>query len=242
MDSNKANNLSGQVRDASGRIVADEQVAIALRYKGNQASATYTVGSGDITLKHGAAAAEVVDPTVGASGVVADGTYATLGAMVDAINLSPNWEAWIVDGLRATVSTAILKTISETTISPTRTKVIGLLVDTSAALTLTRRISAKRLNANRDQNAKRSVVERVKANVNIGSGTLTLTVKEVTPAGVAVRTLLTKAGTDNTELDTGEDARHYQSDFGNDLLVEYTGSVDLPGSGAYLDVDAHIEE
>ena len=47
--------------NGSARIVADQSVAMTIRYIGTEASATVTVGSGDITLQHGALAAEAVD-------------------------------------------------------------------------------------------------------------------------------------------------------------------------------------
>lgn len=52
-------------------------------------AATVTVDATGITCTRNG----VVDTTVGASGVVADATYTTLGAMVDIINLSPHWYA-----------------------------------------------------------------------------------------------------------------------------------------------------
>lgn len=234
-------NLSGILLGGSCAYVADSPVGIAIRYKGTQASATVTVASGDITLKHGAAAAEAVDSTVGASGVVADGTYTTLGAMVDAINVSPNWQAEIVDGLRADTSTNVMKALSETTLSPARKQVLGLFIDTSVALTLTRRISARRTNFNKSQDGKRSICERVRTLVNVGSGTLQLTILEVDKKSASTTLMGAFDGTDNTELDTGLNGPLFVSEFGKDILVRYTTSVDLPDTGAYLRVHGKIE-
>ena len=235
--------LANRIRlNGSAVLVADQSVAIAIRYIGSQVSATVTVGSGDITCKHGAAAAEAADNTVGVSGVVADGTYTTLGAMVDAINKSPNWRAELVDGVRADVSTAALKTLSEHTMSPVRREVLGLLFDTSAFLSISYRISARRLNWNISQNAKQSVFEQCRALINVGSGTLTLNIYEVDQKGANATLLAQFVGTDNTELDAriAGGFGDLRSAPGKDLLVRYTGSVDAPDSGAYLNVAGYV--
>lgn len=230
------------VLNGSAVLVADQPVGIAVQYRGTQASATVTVASGEITFKHGAAGSEAADTTVGASGVVADGTYTTLGAMVDAINASANWRAEIVDGLRSDSSTNVLLARSETTLAPVRTQVLPLYLDTSVHLSLSYRISVRRLNWNRAQKACQSVFKQARALVNVGSGTLTLTIYEVDKYGVIVNTLATFAGTDNTELDAriagGEG--ELKSAPGNDLLVRYTCSVDLPDTGAYLNVAGEV--
>lgn len=228
--------------NGSGVLVADQSVAIAIRYKGSQASATVTVASGDITCKHGAAAAEAVDSTVGVAGVVADGTYTTLGAMVDAINQSLNWQAEIVDGLRADVSTAALVARSEHTMSPVRKEVLSLFFDTSAFLSIGYRISARRTNFDMTQKGKVSVFVQARTLVNIGSGALTLTVYDVDRTSGTSTALATFAGTDNTELvaQIAGGVGELRSAPGNDLLVRYTGSGDLPDSTAYHNVAGYV--
>lgn len=229
--------------NGSARIVADGSVGIALLYKGNQASATYTVDATGITLKHGAAGAEAADSTVGASGVVADATYTTLGAMVDAINLSPNWRAEIVDALRADTSANTLKAVSETTISSPRKTVVPLYIDSSVALHLSYRISARRTNFNRRQKRSQSILRQARALVNVGSGTLLLRVYEMTPNSDTATLLAEFTGADNTELvaPTGAFDAYIRSNTNRDLLIRYITSVDLPDSGAYLDVAGLIE-
>lgn len=234
-------NLTGIRLNGSAAYVADSPVGLAVRYRGSQASATVTVASGEITFKHGAAAAEAADSTVGVAGVVADGTYTTLGAMVDAINLSANWIAEIVDGLRADTSTNVLLARSETTLSPTRRQVLPLFIDTSVALSLTYRISARRTNFNKSQNGKRSVFQRFQGLVNVGSGTLILTVLDVDKKSATTDLRGKWDGTDNTELDTGLGGPEIMSEFGNDLLVRYTMSVDLPDTGAYARIKGFVE-
>lgn len=229
--------------NGSSYVVADGSVAIAIRYKGSQASATVEVGSGDITFKHGAAGSEAVDSTVGSSGVVADGTYTTLGAMVDEINKGGNWQAEIVDGLRSDVSTAALKTMSAETLSPARSEVVALYFDTSAFFSLSYAISARRLNFNRSHKraSAQSVLQQVTTLVNIGSGTLTLKVIQ-TDARRSESTLLAQKDiADNTATDLfSNDLKEMVSDPGKELLIRVTGSADLPDSGAYLDVAGHV--
>lgn len=228
--------------NGSAALVADSPIAMIVQYLGSSASATITVAAGDITFKQGTAGAEAVDTTVGASGVVADGTYTTLGAMVDAINLSPNWHAELVDALRADVSTAALKALSEYTFSP-KTEVVNLYVDTSAALTLTYRISARRTNVNKSSKGKQAFFKAANALVNVVAGTLTLNVYEITPAGVIVNTLGTWPGTDNTDLAVSIASGQGElfGAVGNPLLVRYTCSADLPDTGAYLRVAGYIQ-
>jgi len=230
----------------SSAIVADGSVALAIRYIGSLASATITVVSATaITLKHGTAASEAADTTVGASlnGAVDFATDTTLGAVVDRINLSPNWRAEIIDGLRAdSVGSSRLKALSEYTLAP-KNEVKGLFWDTSVTLELTYRISARRQNWNRSQKGKRSLFFRCKGLVNVGSGTLTLNVYDVDRASSVTTLRGTYAGTDNTELDTGASERPvFMSEVGNDILVRYVMSVDLPDSGAYLRVEGAVEQ
>lgn len=233
--------LTRQLVNGSAALIADESVAIAIKYIGSQASATVEVGSGDITVKHGAAGSEAADSTVGVSGVVADGTYTTLGAMVDTINASPNWRAEIVDGLRADVSTAALKTLSAHTFSPVRGEVWPLYFDTSAFLSLSYRISNRRLNWNKSQKGVVAIFKALNALVNVGSGTLILSIYDVDTKSGTTTLRATVAGTDNTDLafSLASGQGDIRSDVGHDLLVRYTMSVDLPDSGAYLRVNGY---
>lgn len=236
--------------NGAGAIVADGSVPLAVKYIGDLASATVTVvAATGITLKHGTAGAEAVDTTIGASanGVVDFATDTTLGAVVDRINKSPNWRAEIIDGLRSdVVSGSQLKALSEYTFSPKR-EVKGLLCDTSVALYITYRISARRQNWNRSQAGKRSAFIQAYALVDVGSGTLTLTISNVNAKSSVATTLGVFAGTDNTALDTEAgngtpSVPVFLSEIGDDILVRYTGSVDLPDTGAYLRVKGFIEQ
>lgn len=238
--------------NGSAALVADQCAALMIRYKGTQASATVTVVSATaITLKHGAAAAEAADTTVGASanGAVDFATDTTLGAVVDRINASPNWGAEIVDGLRAdSVASSAMLARSETTLSPVRTQVLPLYWDSSAHLSLEYRITAKRgkllENPLRRRAGYQAFLTAVKALVNVGSGTLTLNIYDVDPKTGVSTLLYSAAGTDNTELADpafGAGNGAIISDFGHDLLVRYTMSVDLPDTGAYLRVVGYCQ-
>jgi hypothetical protein len=226
--------------NGSARIVADQSVGMVVKYIGTQASATITVDATGITFKHGAAAAEAVDSGIGASGVVADATYTTMGAMVDAINISSNWRAELVDTLRADATANTLKALSAYTLSP-KNEVVKLYMDTSVSLNLTRVISARRGDFGKTQKDKQSFLQAFKGLVNVGSGTLTMYVYEVN-ADRSTSTLLYQAsGADNTELsNTTFVDSPIISDWGKDLMVRYTCSVDLPDSGAYLEVAGFV--
>jgi hypothetical protein len=109
----------------SGRSVIDDgDIGLVVRYKGSEASATVEVAAttGDITFKHGALGAEAVDDTIdsglGAEGTapgvadVSDAAADTMGELVDLINASANWEAYLVDCLRSDDSKTLLLTLS----------------------------------------------------------------------------------------------------------------------------------
>jgi len=124
-------------------VIDDTDIGLIVKYIGSQASGTVTVTvtTGDITFKHGVLASEVVDPTIDSGGDddgvidVSDANANTFGEVVDLINASPNWEAFLVDALRADASTPgqLL------TKSATQAKLaygIKLFKDTSACLNL----------------------------------------------------------------------------------------------------------
>jgi hypothetical protein len=235
---------AGLIENGSRVIVADQSVAVAIRYKGSQPSATVTVVSAtSMTLKHGAAGSETGDTTVGSSGVLAFATYTTLGALVDEINRGGNWQAEIVDGLRSDATTgSTLLARSETTITP-KTQVLDCYWDTSAKLSLDVAISSRRSNFNKTRKGKVAVFQQARCLVDISSGTLTLYIYDVDKARSKATLLATFNGTDNVELSAliagGNGV--LRSSVGNDLLVRYVGSANLPDTGAYLNVAGYIE-
>lgn len=104
----------------SRSVLDDGDIGLIVRYKGAQASATVEVASttGDITFKHGAPGSETVDGTIDSGGNdpgvidVSDASADTMGEVVDLINASPNWEAYLVDVLRTDDSRTLLLTLS----------------------------------------------------------------------------------------------------------------------------------
>jgi len=234
----------GLRENGSSSVVADQSVALAIKYIGQQASATVTVvAATGITLKHGAAASEAVDTTVDTNGVIEFATYTTLGSVVDQINLSPNWRAEIVDGLRSDlVSSSQMIARSETTLSPTRIQVLPLYWDTSVHLSLDFAISSRRLNFGKTQKGKVAIFQQSRSLVNITSGALTLYVYDVTQKRDTSTLLGQFAGTDNVELaaSIAGGVGDLRSEVGHDLLVRYVGTGDLPDSGAYLNVAGYI--
>lgn len=128
-----------------GRTVSDDgDVALVVEYIGSQPSGTVTVSAGgDITFKHGAVGSEAVDPTIDSGGDddgvidVSDSNANTFGKVVDLINGSANWRAYLVDVLRSDNSNA--STGSILAASETQAKVAGgyrLFKDTSKVLNL----------------------------------------------------------------------------------------------------------
>jgi hypothetical protein len=78
-------------------------VVIKLAMKGTAASGLAVIATGALTLSSGAVGAETSTTAKdgGVVGVYAVATYATLGALVDAINTGSNWVASMWGGVRA---------------------------------------------------------------------------------------------------------------------------------------------
>ena len=129
----------------------DIDIGLTVRYIGEQVSSTITVSSdGDITFKHGASGAEVVDATIDSGGDdegvidVSDANADTFGEVVDLINASVNWEAYLVGTLRsddANASTGSLLVRSESTLLPNVD--LKLFKDTSKVLNISLRIGSR---------------------------------------------------------------------------------------------------
>jgi len=188
----------------------------------------------------------VADSTVGSSGVLAFATYTTLGALVDAINVSANWEAEIVAGLRTDAvngsellarSTSTFRMYEEIAIyqdsSDSGVYRLAFCIEANQPFAKTR---------GQENNDHRAVFKRCLSLVNTSGGeATTITLYEVKKDHASsLRTLASWAGTDNTEKDTGEDSAPIAGNYGNDLLLilTSTGWVD---SGAYLKVIAGVE-
>jgi len=130
-------------KNQSYYVSDDAPIALAIRYVGDEESATVTVSGGDITFKHGDLASEAVDDTIDSDddpGVidVSDGDANTMGKVVDLINASANWEAKLVDALRADASTAAkFLDVVETTLTP-ETELMVIHTDTSETLEISK--------------------------------------------------------------------------------------------------------
>lgn len=230
--------------NGSAAFVADSPVALAVKYIGTAVSATVTVVSATgITFKVGTAGAEVVDTNVDGNGVVEFATYTTLGAVVDAINLSGTWKAEIVDGLRSdSVSSSQMLARSETTLAPTRIQVLSLFWDTSAHLAISYAISARRTNLNATQKGKTSVFKACNSLINTSGGETTLLrVYSVSRDRASATLLYSQVGADNTDLASTVASGHgdLRSAVGEDLLVRLS-AANLPDSGAYLNVAGYV--
>lgn len=103
------------------RSVADDgDIGLVVRYKGTEASATVEVAatSGDITFKVGTLSSEAVDADIDSGGNdpgvidVSDSNVDTMGELVDFINASGTWEAYLVDCLRSDDSRTLLLTMA----------------------------------------------------------------------------------------------------------------------------------
>lgn len=102
------------------RLVTDlTDVGIRVKYIGiaKGASIEVAAATGDITFKVGTPGILAVDTTVVATTGIIDTSSLTLGAVVDTINGSINWKAYVVDGLRSDSADNALTTKAETVLS-----------------------------------------------------------------------------------------------------------------------------
>lgn len=221
-------------------LVADQGVALRLRYVGSpESSPDYAdavlVSATSLTLS----VSGVADDTVGASGVLLFATYTTLGTLVDAINLSANWEAEIVAGLRTdAVNGSEMLARSTSSFRPYVS--VELKWDSSDGGVLgvdyaLESFPAFSRSTVREQH--RVSFERLLAYVNTGSAeVIQVYVYEVAKdRASALKTLAQFAVADDTALDTGEVDFPIHAEWGNDILVRFrgTGWVD---TSAYLRV------
>lgn len=230
--------LSKAIEKGIGRAIkGDEGVGLRIRYVGSPEAGpgngdAVVVAATSLTLSANGSA----DSTVGATGVLAFATYTTLGTLVDAINKSANWEAVIVAGLRSdAVDGSELLARSTSPFRPFKS--LDLFWDSSTHLSLdfllepTEAFEALR-SPDRVKTHRVGFV-RTKVRDNNSGDALTLNVYELLPDKAAVhKTLGSWAVTDDTELDTGEDAAVMHADYGNSILVRFAGATTLAGAAA----------
>jgi len=177
----KLNPILEPKQNVSRHVVDDAPVQLVIMYIGSEASATVTVST-DITFKQGAAGAEAVDPSIDSGGNdpgvidVSDANANTLGEVADLINASPNWKAYLKDGLRADSSAGLLAR-SETTLDPNVTEAT-LYADTSTVLNLSVRIGSRNGVNGTEENSAAEINYIVCTNT-FGSGTNLIQLYEV---------------------------------------------------------------
>lgn len=144
-----------------GLVGTDEPVSIRLRYKG-----TGTVTSVTVTT----ATNIVLITSDGGTDTYAFATYTTIGAVVDAINNDGIFDAMVLDALRADASASAIVDGAVTVSTVEGTSVYDCLVDTSAALHISYRLTANRIpGLSSAPNAKRVHVKFFKYAVNMGT-------------------------------------------------------------------------
>lgn len=117
-----------------GRVVDDTPVAIRLKYEGTGTVTTVTVDTDqDITLI----------TSDGGTEEFTFAEYTTIGALVDAINASAQWEALLLDALRAD-STSGSPFVDDADVTISADGYYDALVDTSVALSYTYRLAYTR--------------------------------------------------------------------------------------------------
>lgn len=230
------------------RVVADGTEKLRIRCVGySQSSEHYgdavLVSDTSLTLSIDG----VADTTVGASGVLAFATYTNLGKLVDAINLSSNWEAEIVAGTRADAvngsellarSTSTFRMYEEVSLyadsSDAGVYKIGVLLEPNKAFEYIH----GRVNAESFREHRVGLI-RHKSLVNTSGGeTTTITAYELGPDKAAsLETLGVWTGADDTEKDSGaQEVPLFHAQYGNSILVEVT-STGWVDTGAYLEVN-----
>jgi len=216
----------------------DGDVGLVVRYKGTSASATVEVASttGDITFKHGALGAEAVDSTIdsGAStggssdpGVidVSDSSNLTMGEVVDLINGSSNWEAYLVDCLRADNANTLLLTLSAAQAHKIPVPSgVRLYKDSSQNdnFDISKAITNRDFpnGFTRSDTNKVNRVFGVSEVLNYASGAVTVRVYEINPVEQSETLVYTRAGgADDVELNLSSTDIDIMSDPGNYLLV-----------------------
>lgn len=224
-------------------LSADQGVALRIRYVGSpESSPDYAdavlVSATSLTLSVNGTA----DSTIGTAGVLAFDTYTTLGSLVDAINLSDNWEAEIVAGLRSD-STASSVLLARSTSVFRSFKEVSLFWDSSASKHISFLVEAKTAFSTPTLNA-RVGLKRVIGLVNTSdAGAYDITAYELGPdKASSLRTLYNVTPADNTADDSGAlDEPFVHAGVGNSILVRVS-DASWADSGAYLKVYGVREE
>jgi len=227
-------------------VVADDSgVAMNICYIGDEVSATITVATGDITFKQGALGSEAVDPSIDSGGNdegvidVSDSNANTMGDVVDLINASPNWRAFLVGALRADASAGTYLNISERTLTPrVDTTVVS---DSTGIKAYSIRIGGKSDSAGTEEISAAELFNITSKNT-FGSGTNFINVYEINEATKTETLIFTRTGGATTAeqvLDFVVNGRGSlaSSKVGTHLLVRMVGSAFCTG---YLQVSGAV--
>lgn len=231
-------------------LVQDQGLALRLRCVGSpESSSAYAdavlVSATSLTLSMNG----VADSTVGTAGVLLFATYTTLGALVDAINASDNWEAELVGALRSDL-TASSVLLARTTSTFRMFAEVAIYWDSSVYGFLTYLLepglafdSVRKANSTRnprgDAKLHRVGLYRIVCNDNNSAGAMTVVATELKLDKAATyKTLLSAAVADNTEKDTGaQTTPRFHAEYGNSILVKFGVSGDFTDTSCYLQVE-----
>lgn len=223
-------------------LVADDgDVALKVRYVGAQPSATVEVdSSGNLLFKHGVAGSEAADSTIQIGSTagtitVSNASGNTFAEVVDHINGSSNWEAYLVGVLRAdssNASTGSLLVMSATTIAPG--KELDLLKDTSKVLNLAVRLGVRENVTGSEEKGAAEIYSIVSTNT-YASGTSVIKVYEIDEVAKTETLVYQKTGGATTVEQTqtfvsnGRGALGVKKQ-GKHLLVKIVGSAACTGN------------
>ncbi len=230
-----------------GTIVSDDgDVGLKVRYIGDEPRGSVTVNSsGDITFKIGESGSLSVDSTIdsgddtgGSSdpGVidVSDDSNLTFGQVVDMINSSPNWEAYLVDVLRgdnANKNTGSLKQMAEAVLM--QREEVSLNKDTSKVLNISIRMG-RRTNTNGSEAVTAAELYEIFSNNTYSAGTNTIEVYRVDEKAQTEEKIYSKSGGASGSDDTKEFVVNGRGGIGSQkqgehLLVRMVGSDECTG-------------
>lgn len=226
----------------------DIDVGLIVKYIGSQPSFTVTVSSaGDITFKHGVSGAEAADTTIQIGSTagtidVSDAAGNTFAEVVDHINGSGNWQAYLVDVLRADssdASTGSLLAMSET--RGARGEKLPLYKDTSKVLNISARIGS-RTNVGGSEEKSAAEIYQIMSKNTFASGTNLIQVYEIDEAAKTATKVYELAGAATTVVDTKSFVVNGRGSLatsaeGKHLLVRMIGSAACTG---YLNVIAAV--
>lgn len=219
----------------------DVDVGLKIKYVGTQKSATVEVNaSGLILLKHGVAGSEAADTTIQIGATpgtidVSDASGNTFAEVIDHINGSANWEAYLVGALRAdssNASTGSLLARSATTISPNVD--LPLYKDTSKVLNLAVRIGKRSAVSGSEERAACEIYSITSLNT-FASGTNLIKIYEINEVEKTETLVYSLAGGATTAENTKTFVNNGRgslgvSKVGNHLLVKMVGSAACTGS------------